>query len=102
MKKIVYQGNLPSLSVQTKNAETTVLKSIYMIVWRDAFTAEDSWYHEDSYSVSDYLVETVGYLINSSNPNYYAIASTVTPDGNFCSVINIPKTMVVSKKKIKT
>jgi hypothetical protein len=102
MKKIVYSPNYKKNILHTKKSTSITNKKIYTIVWRDAYSSEDIWYDENSHDNSDYLVVTTGYLINSeeSNPNYYTIASTITQSGNFCSVINIPKDMVVTKTRL--
>jgi hypothetical protein len=76
-------------------------KKIYRIVWRDAYSEVDEWHDESSLDTTDYLCETIGYLMeNGKNSKYYTIASTVTIEGYFCCLINIPKAMVVSKQKI--
>lgn len=78
-----------------KNAE------IYHFVWMDAFSEVDEWHDKSSIDSEDYLCQTVGYLIkNTSKKNYYTIASTFTIDKNFSCVIHIPKSMVISKKKV--
>lgn len=74
---------------------------IYHIVWRDAFSEADEWHDHTSIEKEDYICHTIGYLIeNNSKQNYYTIASTVTVDDYFCMIINIPKSMVISKKRI--
>jgi hypothetical protein len=74
---------------------------IYHIVWRDAYSEVDEWHDFDSVDTNDYLCETVGYLIeNNGKDNYYTIASTMTQDDFFSCVINIPKAMVISKKRL--
>lgn len=74
---------------------------IYHIVWRDAFSEVDEWHDFDSIEQGDYLCETVGYLIeDNAKDNYYTIASTITQDDFFSCVINIPKAMVISKKRL--
>lgn len=74
---------------------------IYHVVWRDAYSEMDEWHDYDSLEREDYLCETIGYLIeDNKKDNYFTIASTITRDDFFCCVINIPKSMVVSKKRI--
>jgi len=74
---------------------------IYHIIWRDAFSEVDEWHDLESVDTKDYLCETVGYLIEeNSKDNYYTIASTMTQDDFFSCVINIPKAMVISKKRL--
>lgn len=74
---------------------------IYHIIWRDAFSEVDEWHDIDSIRNKDYLCETVGYLIeDNAKDNYYTIASTITQDDFFSCVINIPKAMVISKKRL--
>lgn len=76
-------------------------KKIYRIIWRDAYSEVDEWHDESSIDSADYLCETIGYLIeNKKSSKYYTIASTVTIEGYFCCLINIPKAMVISKQKI--
>lgn len=80
-----------------KSISSLQKKKLYKIIWRDAFS-EDQWLESDSLEPIDYLCETIGFLIeNNSRPHYYTIASTISHDGYFCSVMNIPKSMVVSK-----
>jgi hypothetical protein len=75
-------------------------KKLYRIIWRDAFS-EEPWAEEETLEPIDYLCETIGFLIeNNSRPHYYTIASTISHDGYFCSIMNIPKSMVVSKTQI--
>lgn len=75
-------------------------KKIYKIIWRDAFS-EEQWSDEETLESIDYLCETIGYMIeNNSRPHYYTIAASITHDGYFCSIINIPKSMVLSKEEI--
>jgi hypothetical protein len=74
---------------------------VYKIVWRDAFSEMDEWHDTSTVDREDYLCETIGYLIaNNGKKEYYTIASTITADGFFCCVINIPKAMVISKQRI--
>lgn len=77
-------------------------KKIYHIVWRDAFSESDEWHDEDSISCEEYICETIGFLIeNNKKPEYITIASTITLDGAFCSIMNIPKTMIIKKTLLK-
>lgn len=93
-KTIPSNRKYPSISIAQK-------RKLYKIIWRDAFS-EDQWTYEESLSDTDYLCETIGFLIeNNSRPNYYTIASSITHDGYFCSIMNIPKSMVLSKTEIK-
>ena len=74
---------------------------VYKIVWRDAFSEMDEWHDTSTVDREDYLCETIGYLIvNNGKKQYYTMASTITADGFFCCVINIPKAMVISKQRI--
>lgn len=93
-----------SVSLQKKKISSSSLKKakIYRIVWRDAFSEMDEWHDIDSIDDQDYICETVGFLIeDNSKKNYYTIASTITLDDFFCCVINIPKAMVISKKRVQ-
>lgn len=73
-------------------------RQVYHIIWRDAFSEADEWHDESSLDCSDYICETIGFLIeDNKKPNYYTIASTVTNDNVFCCVMNIPKAMVIKK-----
>jgi hypothetical protein len=68
------------------------------IVWRDAFSEQDQWHDSDSLETIDYLCETIGFLIeDNKKPHYITVASTITHDGYYCSIMNIPKSMIVSK-----
>ena len=89
-KKVLYPKNF-----NTKKPKT--LFSRYCIVWRDAYSDQENWSSDDIYSMNDYIVETVGYLIPNDNENYYTLASTVSRDGNYCCIMNIPVNMVISK-----
>lgn len=90
--------SVPRKIIKSISAEQK--KVIYRITWRDAFS-EESWTDEESLEDIDYICETIGYMIeNNSRLNYYTIASTITHDGYFCSIMNIPKSMVISKTKI--
>lgn len=95
-------ASAPSRPKKNDNAKVFTHKAkIYHIVWRDAFSEVDEWHDTDSVDTKDYLCETVGYLIeNNGKDNYYTIASTMTQDDFFSCVINIPKAMVVSKKRL--
>jgi len=93
-KTIPSKRKYPSISIAQK-------RKLYKIIWRDAFS-EEQWTDEESLTDIDYLCETIGFLIeDNSRPNYYTIASSITHDGYFCSIMNIPKSMVLSKTEIK-
>lgn len=93
-KTIPSKKKYPSISISQK-------RKLYKIIWRDAFS-EEQWTDEESLSDIDYLCETIGFLIeNNSRSNYYTIASSITHDGYFCSIMNISKSMVLSKTEIK-
>lgn len=105
MKKVVYTSASSRQSKSKKASKVSKPKvakySAYRIVWRDAFSESDEWHDEESIDSGEYLVETIGYLVNSSRKNYYTIAGSVTQDDHFCSIINIPKDMVITKTQIK-
>ena len=92
-----------SIKSATKKKPLTIHnKKLYRIVWRDAFSEVDEWHQEGFLKGEDYLCETVGFLIeDNGRPNYYTIASTITNDEMFCSVMNIPKSMVVKKTLLR-
>lgn len=93
-KTIPTKKKYPSIGIVQK-------RKLYKIIWRDAFS-EEQWTYEECLESIDYLCETVGYMIeNNSRPDYYTIASSITHDGYFCSIMNIPKSMVLSKTEIK-
>ena len=75
----------------------------YYIRWRDAFTETDEWHSSSSMTDEDYVCETIGFLIedNNSKKNYISIAGTVTVEGMYASIINIPKAMIITKKLVK-
>lgn len=99
MKKILHTTTVPKKSSPPKKHQKF---KIYYIKWRDAFTEPDEWHDEDSLTEGDYICETVGFLLeNNKKSNYYSIASTVTCDSTFCSIINIPKSMIITKKLIE-
>lgn len=107
MKKVVYKKGATKRPIKTiankKEPSKINKRHIYRIVWRDAFSEPDEWHDSQTISTEEYLCETTGYLITESkNKNYYTIASTITCDDNFCSLINIPKSMVVTKQKLTT
>lgn len=90
-----------SKSKQSKKPSVKHSRKIYKIVWRDAFSEMDEWHDEGTIEDTDYICETIGYLIEDNcKPNYYTIASTLTKDNYFCCIINIPKAMVISKTRI--
>lgn len=102
MKKIIYN----KLQVTKNKPQKQKTKKIdlpqqpYLIVWRDAYTSPDEWYTEDQKPENtDYIVYTTGY-ITSTTKDYYTVAATITQESVYCSVINIPKKMVVSKQKL--
>lgn len=99
MKKVIHTSHhLVKKSVSKKNVPCKV----YYIKWRDAFTETDEWHDEDSICDEEYICETIGYLIeNNKKSNYFTVASTITNEGAFCSIINIPKSMIITKKIIK-
>jgi hypothetical protein len=100
MKTITY--NKPHKTPSSPNANTNKFK-LYRIVWRDAYTQTDEWHDETTINQEDYLCETTGYLIeHNTNPNYYTIASTITQEGYYCSLINIPINMVIKKERLHT
>ena len=89
-----------TVNKKTKSISSIQKKKLYKIIWRDAFS-EEQWSEEESLDEIDYLCETIGFLIeNNSRPHYYTIAATISHDGYFCSVMNIPKSMVVSKVQL--
>jgi hypothetical protein len=92
-----------SINVKKKPIVSLTKKlKLYHVIWRDAFTEEDIWHDAESIKSEDYICETVGFLIEDNNkPNYITIASTATHDEYFCSVINIPKSMIIKKTALK-
>ena len=87
-----------------KNTQPTANKNkfkLYRIVWRDAYTETDEWHDQTTTSSKNYLCETTGYLVESDQ-NYYTIASTITQEGYYCSLINIPVQMVINKQRLYT
>ena len=104
MKKIIHSKQFDSVSSpksSRQKTDTTVHKVCY-VQWRDAFTETDEWHTSESLTSEDYLCETIGFLIedNNSKTNYISIAGTVTMNGNYTSIINIPKAMIVTKKLV--
>jgi len=102
MKKVIH--NKLHVTKQQNKKPVTANKTnfkIYRIVWRDAYTEQDEWHDETTVTGQDYLCETTGYLV-ANKANYYTIASTLTQDSYYCSLINIPKHMVVTKKRLYT
>jgi|LakMenE01Jun11ns_1017448.scaffolds.fasta_scaffold9778930_2 hypothetical protein len=99
MKKIIYQSKS-----EIKNVEEDVILPkypIYYIKWIDAFTETDEWHTLDSITSTDYTCETIGFLIPNNRKNYYTIASTLSVDDHYASLINIPKNMITVKKIIR-
>lgn len=101
MKKVIHNKLISTPAISSTN-KTKVLSSHkpYYIQWRDAFTETDEWHSSETLTDCDYICETVGFLIedNNSKNNYISIAGTITVDGNFASIINIPKAMIITKK----
>jgi len=104
MKKILYSSSPKKKSVQSKKpvqSKTITKRPIYHIIWRDAFSEIDEWHTTETLTDEEYICETIGYIISeNSKKKYYTIASTITYEDSFCAVINIPKSMVISKTKI--
>lgn len=103
LKKVIYTKDRSKKSSPTKTSSPKKIATnkIYYILWRDAFSEPDEWLDDSSIDDQDYLVETIGYLIDTPKKNYYTIAASITQDNNFCSVINIPKNMIIRKTLIK-
>lgn len=104
MKKVIHSKTLgtPTGIKQKVNDYQSSHKVCY-IKWRDAFTETDEWHSSDTMTADDYVCETIGFLIddNNSKTNYISIAGTVTAEGMYASIINIPKAMVITKKLIR-
>jgi len=76
-------------------------KEAYRVIWIDAFSETDEWHDESTLDPHNYYCHTIGFLIEENKKErYYTIASSITADGYFCSIMNIPKSMVVSMEKI--
>lgn len=104
VRRVIHPLNPPSVqSEQTRRTIDTVNDhKIWYIKWRDAFTETDEWHSLESITTDEYTCETVGYLIkDNKKTNYYSIAGTVTAEGMYASIINIPKAMVITRKLIK-
>jgi hypothetical protein len=101
MKKIIYNKlQVTKTKPTTHTPKAPAPKQPYLIIWRDAYTAPDEWYSSDYQpDNNDYLVYTVGYIVDSTK-EYYTIAATVTQDKSYCSILNIPKKMIVQKQKL--
>lgn len=94
--------DMPKAPSKTSKSKPLIKNApIYHIIWRDAFSEADEWHDHSSIEKEDYICHTIGYLIEDNGKhNYYTIASTITIDDYFCMIINIPKSMVISKKRI--
>lgn len=104
MRRVIHPLNLPSTQSEVTRRTLDVVNDyqVWYIKWRDAFTETDEWHSSDSVTTEEYTCETVGYLIqDNKKPNYYSIAGTVTAEGLYASIINIPKAMVITRKLIK-
>lgn len=76
-------------------------KEAYRLIWMDAFSETDEWHDESTLDPENYYCHTIGFLIeDNKKERYYTIASSITADGHFCSIMNIPKSMVISMEKI--
>lgn len=96
LKPIVKKGPTQAPSQAQK-------RKLYRVLWRDAFSEEDKWHDETTLESTEYICETIGFLIETNHrPEYMTIASTITQDGYFCSIINIPKAWIVSKTRLQT
>ena len=65
-------------------------------VWLDAYS-EDEWKDVESYELTDYVVESYGYLVRE-NKNYYLLAPNLgRNDGRWEAgcIMGIPKKMVL-------
>ena len=65
---------------------------LVLVTWHDAFFDFDQAAPDDRRS--DYLVRTVGYLVNEG-PRFVSIAQEILPDGDgFRAVTHIPRSIV--------
>lgn len=103
MKRVIHPVNPPQRHAESsRTLDTNNDHEVWYIQWRDAFTETDEWHSLESMTDSEYTCETVGYLVKENKkPNYYSIAGTVTAEGMYTSIINIPKAMVITKRLIK-
>ena len=65
---------------------------IVEVIWRDAYFIFDS----KEASFDDYLVTTVGYLIDVDNTGWYSLAMEILPDGEQRAITKIPVETVQS------
>lgn len=104
MRRVIHPLNPPAtqLNAARRTLDTVNEHEIWYIKWRDAFTETDEWHSSETMTTEEYTCETVGYLVkDNKKPNYYSIAGTVTAEGMYASIINIPKAMVITRKLIK-
>jgi hypothetical protein len=64
-----------------------------LVIWRDAWFEFD---HDETEERADYLVETVGWIVDDG-PKFLSIAQERLPNGDgFRAVTHIPKSCVVN------
>ena len=75
-----------------QSAEPEVEYPLVLVTWHDAWFDFDQENAEDSRS--DYLVQTVGFLV-SDGPRFVSVAQEVLPDGEgFRAVTHIPASVI--------
>jgi hypothetical protein len=76
------------------------LQPLVMVTWRDAYFDFDQQTAEEPRA--DYLVHTVGFLVNEG-PKFISLAQEVLPDGDgFRAVTHIPRSIVTSIVRLST
>jgi hypothetical protein len=82
-----------------------VSRQIYLIVWRDAYSAPDAdWkdlVEDMAAPIEDLLVHSVGYL-GREDARYVELISTMFADEtSYCNPMKIPKSCIVSRTLLK-
>lgn len=68
-----------------------------LIYWRDAHADASSWTSIEDMDDQPYVVETVGFLLDTVKPDHVSIAQSAgADDGVIDHVLHIPSAMVVT------
>jgi hypothetical protein len=96
--KIDFDGT-DRVEAEAQTAELDDLQPLVMVTWRDAYFDFDQAAAEDSRS--DYLVHTVGFLLNDG-AKFISLAQEVLPDGDgYRAVTHIPRSIVESMVRLQ-
>ena len=96
--KIDFDG-IERAGAETPAQDLDDLQPLVMVTWRDAYFDFDQQGSEDSRS--DYLVHTVGFLLNDG-AKFISLAQEILPDGDgYRAVTHIPRSIVESMVRLQ-